>query len=376
LDEVLLVVLFVLSRRFFATLLVATAATVACVNSTLVRHGSKGVLTASQRNALLKRAQVWRQTDVASADMMAGPAIKGAFASGDTVTCDYVKENFSGHTPKFGCARTAEDDLKVRYGRDNGEVYAFVAATRLLWALGFGADAVYPVHVVCRGCPREIQGDTEPSQGETRFNIAAVERKFPGRDLESPSTGPGWAWPELDLVDEAAGGAPRAQRDALKLLAVMLQHTDSKPEQQRLVCLESDKHESKSELAECPQPFMMIHDVGEMFGRANLLNRGELGSVNLQRWASVPVWRDAAHCVGNLAPSQTGTLANPIITEDGRKFLADLLAQLSDRQIADMFLVARFGERVLPNGVGGSSIESWVDAFKKKREEIAAATCP
>ncbi len=347
---------------------------------------ASAVLTADQRLAVLKRAQVWHPTKVASMDLKAGPQGKGAFAPGETITCDYVKEQFSGHSPKFACLVDGDDRLKVRYGRENGEAYAMVAATRLLWALGFGADAVYPVHIVCHGCPRELVGDSEAPRGETRFDIAAVERKFSGRDLEAPSVGAGWAWPEIDRVDEAAGGAPLAQRDALKLLAVMLQHTDSKAEQQRLVCLDKEKdkdrkkgkyeekHDAKD--ATCEAPFMMIHDVGQTFGRANLLNRTELGSVNLERWAAAPVWRDAAHCVANLTPSQSGTLAHPVISEAGRKFLSDLLAQLSDRQIADMFIVARFGERPLPNGLSGSSIESWMDAFKKKRQEIASATCP
>src|SRR5947207_965130 len=99
------------------------------------------LLTAGQRQALLKRAEVWQPSDVASKDFVAGPQGKGAFAPGETITCDYVDEKFSGNTPKFACAIAPDDHLKVRYGRENGEVYAFVAATRLLWALGFGADA-------------------------------------------------------------------------------------------------------------------------------------------------------------------------------------------------------------------------------------------
>src|SRR5437870_2683739 len=65
--------------------------------------------------------------------------------------------------------------------------------------------------------------------------VASVQRKLPGTDIETADI-KGWAWPELDLVETSAG-APRAQRDALKLLASLIQHTDSKPEQQRLICL-------------------------------------------------------------------------------------------------------------------------------------------
>ena len=51
----------------------------------------------------------------------------------------------------------------------------------------------------------------------------------------------------------------------------------------------------------------------------------------------VPVWTGATVCIGNLAPSQSGTLDNPHIGKAGRKFLADLLVQLSDAQLHDLF---------------------------------------
>jgi hypothetical protein len=331
-------------------------------------------VNASERKELLRRAQVWNRTQVASMNLLEGPKRKDAFRPGETVTCDYVDTRLGGHTPKFACALTRDDVLKVRYGRDNGEVYASVAATRLLWALGFGADATYPVRVICRKCPRELSVEGRPEPGQVLFDIATIERKAPGREIEAPSAGPGWAWPELDLVDDAAGGAPLAHRDALKLLAVMLQHTDSKPEQQKLVCL--DDHESKRDAAECKKPFLMIHDVGQMFGHANLFNRNSIGSVNLHQWLDAPVWKDPARCVGNLSPSQTGTLTDPVISESGRAFLSGLLAQLTGDQLRDLFTVARFAEKPGLNGAPkGAGVDEWVAAFKKKREEIAGARC-
>ena len=83
---------------------------------------------------------------------------------------------------------------------------------------------------------RRISGGTAAGPGVSRFEIAAIERKLKGKDI-AVNKQEGWKWAELDLVDPAAGGAPRAQRDALKLMAVFLQHTDNKTEQQRLVCL-------------------------------------------------------------------------------------------------------------------------------------------
>lgn len=332
-------------------------------------------VTSAQRLQALKRAQVWRRTNVPAMDIRRGPQGDGAFEPGATVTCDYVEDAFAGATPKFACAITKEDHVKVRYGRGNAEVFAGVAATRLLWALGFGADALYPVHVVCQGCPKAI-AMTEPGAppaGPTRFEFAAIERKMPGRELEAPSTGPGWAWPELDLVDERAGGAPVSHRDALKLLAVLLQHTDNKAEQQKLLCL--DDNVPKRDLGKCMTTFLMVHDVGLTFGRATLLNRQQVSGANLAEWSGTPIWKDPQHCVGNLPPSNSGTMANPLISEAGRQFLSDLLGQLTDRQLEDLFTTARLAERAAVPGLSGGGVADWVKAFKKKRDEIAAAHC-
>jgi hypothetical protein len=317
--------------------------------------------------SLLRRAQVWSPTDVAHMNIAEGPP-DDRITSGATITCTFSPIRLGGSTPKFGCALPDHDVLKVRYGRDNGEVYAGVAATRLLWALGFGADAVYPAHVDCRNCPSSLAAQGTRVDDAIGFDITAIEQKFAGTDVRTRNI-TGWDWHELDLVDANAGGAPRAQRDALKLLAVLLQHTDSKAEQQRLVC-RSGGH-SHERLAACADPFMLIHDVGQTFGRANLLNRSAVGSVNLEQWSRTPVWKNAERCVGNLAPSQTGTLTDPMISEGGRKFLADLLVQLSDHQLHDLFSVARFADK--PHG--GGSVDAWVAAFNHKRDDIVSAHC-
>ena len=148
--------------------------------------------------------------------------------------CDYRDKKLSGLSPKFACLIERDDEVKVKFGGNNGEVYGEVLATRLLWALGFAADRMYPVNVICRGCPAEFLGIERPNR-ESRFDSAVIERKLAGSEW-GPEDKHGWSWAELDRVNEEAGGAPRAHRDALKLLAVLRQHSDTKPEQQRIVC--------------------------------------------------------------------------------------------------------------------------------------------
>ena len=322
----------------------------------------------------IRHAQVWERTDVASMNIKTGPTGAGAFAPGATVTCRYIKKDMSGKSPKFTCVIPPEDEVKVKFGRDNGEVYAEVAATRLFWALGFPVDRMYPVRVLCDGCPPAPEAVRDARGPALLFDPASIERKFKGHALETEPES-GWSWADLDKVDESAGGAPRAQRDALKLLAVFVQHTDNKPAQQRLVCVD-DKSEGDG--AVCAHTVMMVNDLGQTFGRSNLFNRDHLGSVNLERWSGSHVWssksnRDA--CFGDLPTSQSGSLDNPRISEAGRRFLSDLLMQLSDAQLRDLFSVSRFPERVDP-GIRPATVDEWVGAFKKKRDEIAGRTCP
>ena len=74
--------------------------------------------------------------------------------------------------------------------------------------------------------------------------------------------------------------------------------------------------------------------------------------------------------MGNLPKSWTGTIDNPVIHEAGRKFLSDLLAPLTDKQLQDLFEVGRFADYTkVP-------VDKWVAEFKAKRTAIATKSCP
>jgi len=369
-----------------ATVLALAAIVAAC--SSCATHGAKkSVDRVSNKTRLadIRHAQVWEATDVASMDIRTGPKGHGAFAPGAEVTCKYIEKAVTGNSPKFTCVIPPDDEVKVKFGRENGEVYAEVAATRLFWALGFPVDRMYPVRVVCEGCPETGEFTRMEGKPGLVFDPASIERKSKGKALETEPES-GWSWEDLDKVDEAAGGAPKAQRDALKLLAVFVQHTDNKAAQQRLVCVDEKDEAKPAEAGEkpdsrhrvCEHTLMMVNDLGQTFGRSNLFNRDAVGSVNLEQWTAAHIWSsksDRNACVGDLSPSQTGSLQYPIISEAGRKFLSGLLEQLTDAQLRDLFDVARFGER--KEGTKRSpTVDEWVDAFKKKRGEIASKTCP
>ena len=172
----------------------------------------------------------------------------------------FAGKKLTGDTPKFLCDLGGGDVVKVKY--NTGEVYAEVAASRLLWAIGFGSERDYPVQVTCHDCPIEPwYWSSERKVDVSKFRFASIQRKLQGKEIALPSL-EGWAWPELDGVDERAGGAPAAQRDALKLLAVFLQHSDSKAGNQGFLCLPDGVVKDEAGNEDCNEPLMYIHDVG------------------------------------------------------------------------------------------------------------------
>ena len=357
-----------MAQRMRTSTWLATAIGIWCA-ATYVTRATNAPAAATPSSQQVRRldaihhAQVWTATNVPSMNLRAGPQGPFAFTPNGTVSCDFVdRPRGAGSTPKFSCVTASGQELKVRYGETNGEVYAQVAATRLLWAIGFWSNRMYPVTVACAGCPPDPFHDRHAADRSniTTFNPATIDVKADGATVETKSD-EGWSWSELDQIDEQAGGASKAQRDALTLLAVLMQHSSNKAINQRIVCLDAPA---------CSQTVMMISDVGKTFGRANALNNDRLAAVNFKAWSRQPIWRGSTGCVGDLPRSWSGTLHDPHITEAGRQFLADLLVQLTDTQLHDLFDVSRFTERD-----PSATIDNWVNAFKQKRADIANRRC-
>ena len=324
----------------------------------------------SSRAALVARAHVWEPSDISSKNLLVGPRGHGALPPLATVHCRYQHQDFDGASPKFACRLRGGDEVKVKYGGTNGEVYGEVAASRLLWALGFGADRMYPVRVVCTGCPEPLL-QYRLLNGSMLFDPATIERDLRGAEIDDPHEG--WAWETLRAIRPELGGAPRAHVDALRLLAAFLQHSDSKRDNQALVCRNEPATQS------CPRPLLFIADLGLTFGRASWFNNPDESSVNLVAWKATPVWNAPERCVANLSGSATGTLQNPVISEAGRAFLSRLLMQLSDAQLRDLFTAARVDLRPRNPARGASgfpAVDEWVAAFTAKRRDIVEHTCP
>jgi hypothetical protein len=334
------------------------------------------------REDALARARVWRPPDVPieNADFTRNVGDQHALDPAQPLACKFLPRPTSGTTPKFDCILPDGELVKVKYG-GSAEIYAEVAASRLLGALGFGADRMYVVERVrCFGCPvspfRSYQAlemarmdgvytrriDYDQYQD---FEWTAVEKRFAGSSIEAGDV-EGWAFYELDKIDPARGGSSRAEVDALRLMAVFLHHWDNKAENQRLVCL---ARPSGSLNGPCPKPHALLQDLGSTFGP---------NKVNLESWRTRRVWHNGATCEVTMEdmPFSGATFRTSRISEAGRLFLADKLRRLREEQIRALFEAARFPAYHSPRDPG-ADVGNWVQAFQAKVREISdRMPCP
>lgn len=324
------------------------------------------------RLAALARAGVWNDPGVPieKADLLSNPG--GPRALPDEVTCrDYPRQS-RGMTPKIHCTLADGEVVKVKFGGENGEVFAEVAASRLLSALGFGADQMYVVRRVhCLGCtPHDAASWVTrffARQDKVVYEGVAVERRLPGTEIRSPDDD-GWAWFELDEARRRFPGEPgasRAELDALRLMAVLLAHWDNKAPNQRLLC----RPGAESPDGGCSRPFAFIQDLGSTFGPAK---------VDLEGWRGYPVWADPATCTVSMKPLpyDGATFEDTRISEEGRRFLADRLTRLTPQQMRDLFVGARFPE-FEKHSKEARDPNAWVAALQDKIRQIAERPpCP
>ena len=332
--------------------------------------------TWEERTLALRQARVWTPIDVAATDVSVNPPDPAGTLSDPIVRCKYVDGPAHGTTTKFDCALRDGEVVKVKYGF-TGEKHAEVAASRLMSALGFGADRMFVIaRVRCYGCvrtpfytawvfdrvhARERLMESVPADSYTDFEWVAVERRLGGAQIKVEDR-EGWAWHELEPVDPSRG-AHRAERDALRLAAMFLAHWDNKPSNQRLLCLAPEGN------GPCPNAFAYIQDLGATFGP---------NKMSLAHWKAAPIWADAARCTVSMKqfPYNGGTFPNVQISEAGRQLLARQLAAFSDRQIAALFTAARFPEFFGGKGEG-ADINVWAQTFREKvRQIVDRSPCP
>jgi hypothetical protein len=356
---------------------------------------------AEVRKDALGRAKLWREPEQAlpRVNVRKARSNLGPRPIPEETVCRFHPQPLSGTTPKFLCVFDGGEVLKVKY--HDAEVHAEVAASRFLHAVGAGADRAYLVkRLRCFGCPKDpdrmlkcassrsstFRAECQPGYGETTrgafrvkvdyatyvdFESVSVTRRMEGRKIEAGAI-EGWGFDELDRVSTPRG-ATRAERDALRLLAVLLNHWDNRSDNQQLVCVPGARESGDGR---CDTPFAYIEDVGSTFGGVG----GPKGKRKLDvgAWSAVPIWKDPETCrVGVDSPRfHRATFGDAVITESGRRFLARRLARLTVDQIRATFNDAGFASLEETAAVN-RDVDRWVSVFQDKVRQITVRSpCP
>jgi len=320
-----------------------------------------------ERAAYVAQAQLWQPTDIAKLtpdSVKAGE--KTSLHNDAEIRCDYVPrttDQLGGTTPKFECRGSDGHVYRVKYGKP--KAFTSVAASRLFWALGYGADITTPVKIRCHGCSSDPWTKPQKVDTDAYFPNAIVQQLQPGKEITLRGQAEvGWSWQlDLPLVSEEMGGATKAEVDGLVLLAAMIQHGDSKSSQQKLICRDE---ESDAGTDSCSRPYMYIHDLGNTFGSDGVRTH----PLDFERWAAKRVWKDSRTCIADIRQNFGNGgdgLQYPKISEAGRAFLAGLLSQLIANRAN---VVAIFEAAHMEEADGRHSAQAWADVLIEKAQQV------
>ena len=385
------------------------------------------ISSAEQRLRYLATAKIWSDPgDVTPEMVQAGRPLKQqsevleAALRGQPLSCSFAKpgKELGGNTPKFACVLPDGATIRVKYSdgsKDgNREIFSAVAAAKLMWALGFVSDPIYPIVLDCQDCP------ANPMSGEgaraKRSYLATFQPELSRLVMvDGDDADQGWRWGEVDeAIANLPEGPQRARQrthfDALTLLAVFIQHGDRKPEQQRLECrsaLDPSAGEAqplrgddggppvffeRPDGSACSEPVIALQDIGATFGGAGRTSKST-AKMNLKAWTNRPVFKsekpsssgDLPECRGNLTISMAAGKSgrgDPRIGEAGRAFLQDRLLLLTDAHVRALMATARVENLSEPQewrdpstGTSYGGSDAWVAAFKDKVRQITERRC-
>jgi hypothetical protein len=248
---------------------------------------------------------LWKEpTDIATRDLYAGPG--GATMRPDLRRLTFLKEETGGHSKKFRVRDASGREWVAKIGN---EAQSETAAVRLLWGVGYLTEVNYL-------SPRV----TIPGKG-TFTNVRFEARPDNWKRAEE------WKWGKNPFV-----GTPEFQ--GLKIMMALVNNWDLKDSNNQIVYVK-DTNESR----------YIISDLGATFGHASttpLFWRFTRSRNNPVKYSQAEFFQKVK---GNRVELHYGGksrgLFNNITVQDAT-WIADLLGQLSDRQIRDAFRAANY----------------------------------
>jgi hypothetical protein len=260
----------------------------------------------SDKDSFAGRAVLWEAVDIPSQDLFLGPGGRDMQPNLSRVT--FVKEEKGGHSKKF---KIKDADGNTWVAKVSDEAQSETAAVRLLAALGYKTEINYLVKRM-----------TIPGHGT--FNNVRLEARPEGVKRDDP-----WKWGHTPFEH-----TPEMQ--GLKIMMAFINNWDMKSANN--VILRTD-----NELQ------YVISDLGVSFGKTGSnplplfwrIGRSRNKPADYAKAKFVKdVGRDKIKLLYN---GKNRSRMNDLTLADAR-WIADLLVQLSDRQIRDAFRAANYSQ--------------------------------
>jgi hypothetical protein len=299
-------------RRFSLRFLVALLLAV-CASTALSTDKSKDVKARSDGKPVL-----WRDPgNIASKDLFWGSAGK---SNAPKPPLKFVEEDPKGTQPKVEVTDANGDKWKVKFGP---EVHAETAATRLIWALGYGVEETYYV------ASGKIDGIT--SLGRAKEFIAAdgtfKGARFERRPKNIERTKIAWAWGDNPFVGTK-------ELSGLGILMTMINNWDTRRVSKNNIVLRVTAGDGTIE------DWYIVEDLGSSFGKMGRYpyltkrNRWDLEDFKAQKFID-----GVSGSTLDLHYKGGARSINKIPLEHARWF-AGLASQLNERQIRSAFEAA------------------------------------
>ena len=244
---------------------------------------------------------IWEPVDIKSRDLFRGPTSEGIVPA--TEKMEFIGRQPGGNNLKF---RLRDANGREWVAKIADESQAEVAATRLLWAIGYKTE----IDQIVRSLEIPKVGTFKNARFEAR--------------PETIKRGARWSWTNNPYIGTK-------EFDGLRLMMAFINNWDLKDEN-NIVITENGKS------------YMMVSDLGSSFGKLARSSKSRAGrSVNKpEHFAEAGFIKSVDN--GVLVLDYRGKGENWLkgIKVENARWLADLLLQLRDKQIADAFRAANY----------------------------------
>jgi len=345
--------------------------------------------TAEARASAERTAKVWQEPDpsydpVLGYSTSGGPRLGAPAVDADgraaAINCVANKkpEEGAGTLPKFYCSvpgTVDEDGDLIRYkvkphfkgqtrDKRNGEIYGEFLSSRFSKALGFFADDEWVADVTCPDCEKSLNKSFQGAPFIAFQPAAGIELSLGrGIDVNCNNKDSGALGDSLHKLFK--GGGSRAEIDAFKLWLGFIDHGDTKTDNHKFTCLDSQKNPDGNRTCKPGQAVYYVSDMGSTFG----FSSASENKARLERWKE----KEPLRMSGGQCNANAKGVGDTRISEAGRQLLANGLQRLLDGEktnglITRVFRASRNEERDQP-------AEAWAAEFQRKAKMIIDARC-